>query len=400
MDTRQLLLTFIVFTHSLMAAMWWVAGSWMGLSRRASRQWMLAALANGAALTVTTLGTASPSPTHDLSRVVIAGSLVVWGAVSMRRGLGFFLKLSQSNREHLALAVAVVAFNVIVCWPLEWTATAMAASSLAMGWILGRTAHEAYEPLKIEFNRATAWTNAVLAMLAVAVFVAATLSELQPGTFAQWLDMPADDRLVVTVLCSVVLSILSAFVLGYVVVMRLVRRLEHLSHHDALTGLLNRRAIEYLLDREDQRLQRFGDPYSVLLIDIDHFKRINDRLGHAAGDAVLCAVARTLQIKAREVDRVARYGGEEFCVLLPHTLHEGALQAAERLREAVAQTSIPWNDELISVSISTGLACAAEAGESLQSLLTRTDEALYQAKGEGRNRVVASTASSRRNRQA
>jgi len=232
------------------------------------------------------------------------------------------------------------------------------------------------------------------------VFVGVTLSELQPGAFTNWLDMPADDRLLFTVLCSVVLSILSAFVLGYVVVMRLVRRLEHLSHHDALTGLLNRRAIEYLLDREDQRLQRFGDPYSVLLIDIDHFKRINDRLGHAAGDAVLCAVARTLQIKAREVDRVARYGGEEFCVLLPHTLHEGALQAAERLREAVAQTSIPWNDELISVSISTGLACAAEAGESLQSLLTRADEALYQAKGEGRNRVVASTAAARRNRHA
>jgi len=400
MDTRQLLLTFIVFTHSLMATMWWVAGAWMGLSRRASRQWMLATLANGAALTVTTLGTTSPSPEHDLARIVVAGSLVVWGAVCMRRGLGFFLKLSQSNREHLTLATAVVAFNVILCWPLGWTATTMVVSGLAMGWILGRTAQEAFEPLKIEFNRTTAWTNTVLVTLAIAVFVGVTLSELQPGAFTNWLDMPSDDRLLFTVLCSVVLSILSAFVLGYVVVMRLVRRLEHLSHHDALTGLLNRRAIEYLLDREDQRLQRFGDPYSVLLIDIDHFKRINDRLGHAAGDAVLCAVARTLQIKAREVDRVARYGGEEFCVLLPHTLHEGALQAAERLREAVAQTSIPWNDELISVSISTGLACAAEAGESLQSLLTRADEALYQAKGEGRNRVVASTAAARRNRHA
>ncbi|MEY4766170.1 MAG: hypothetical protein RI907_2843, partial [Pseudomonadota bacterium] len=127
---------------------------------------------------------------------------------------------------------------------------------------------------------------------------------------------------------------------------------------------------------------------------------INDRLGHAAGDAVLCAVARTLQLKAREVDRVARYGGEEFCVLLPHTLHDGGMQAAERLREAVAHTSIPWNDEVISVSISTGLACAAEPGETLQSLLTRADEALYRAKAEGRNRVVASTAPIRNNRKA
>jgi diguanylate cyclase (GGDEF)-like protein len=271
---------------------------------------------------------------------------------------------------------------------------------VGMSWILGRTAYEAFQPLKIEFNRSTAWINAVLVSLAVAVFALATASDLLPHRL--WLvgDLSLEQRLFGIVFGSVVLSILSAFVLGYVVVMRLVRRLEHLSHHDALTGLLNRRAIEYLLDREDQRLQRFGDPFSVLLIDIDHFKRINDRLGHAAGDAVLCAVARTLQIKAREVDRVARYGGEEFCVLLPHTLHEGGMQAAERLREAVGQTSIPWNDELISVTISTGLACAAESGETLQGLLTRADEALYQAKAEGRNRVVASKAAARRHRQA
>jgi diguanylate cyclase (GGDEF)-like protein len=198
------------------------------------------------------------------------------------------------------------------------------------------------------------------------------------------------------VFSSVALSILSAFVMGYIVVMRLVRRLEHLSHHDALTGLLNRRAIEYLLDREDQRLQRFGDPYSVILADIDHFKRINDRLGHAAGDAVLCAVARTLQGKAREVDRVARYGGEEFCILLPHTLHEGAQQAAERLREAVQTINVPWNDEVITVTISAGLACANAPGEPLRSLLSRSDEALYQAKAEGRNRVIMSADRPRR----
>jgi diguanylate cyclase (GGDEF)-like protein len=396
METRQLLLTFIVFTHSLMAVMWWVAGSWMGLSRRASRQWMMATLANGMALSVTTLA----SDGHSLTRAVLAGSLVVWGSVSLRRGLSFFLKLSHSNREHLALATGVVAFNLLVCWPMGWYTTAMAASGLAMGWILGRTAYEAFDPLKVEFNRATAWVNTVLVSLAVTVVALATASDLIPDRLWPMVDLNPEQRLFLIVFCSVALSILSAFVLGYVVVMRLVRRLEHLSHHDALTGLLNRRAIEYLLDREDQRLQRFGDPFSVLLIDIDHFKRINDRLGHAAGDAVLCAVARTLQVKAREVDRVARYGGEEFCVLLPHTLHEGGLQAAERLREAVAQTSIPWNDELISVSISTGLACAAEAGETLQALLTRADEALYQAKAEGRNRVVASKAPARRNRKA
>ncbi len=400
METRHLLLTFIVFTHCLMAVMWWVGGSWMGLSRRASRQWMLATMANGSALTVMAVSVGWTSASHDLARGVVVGTLLTWGAVCMRRGLSFFLKLNRSDQQHLKLAYATTAFNLLLCWPLGWGTWALAGSGLATAWILGRTAQEAFEPLRIEFNRTVAWSNAVLVMTVLAVFTAGTISEmLSPAlTLAGLPD--AQQRLTLTVLASIILSILSAFLLGYVVVMRLVRRLEHLSHHDALTRLLNRRAIEYLRDREDQRLQRFGDPFSVLLIDIDHFKRINDRLGHAAGDAVLCAVARTLQIKAREVDRVSRYGGEEFCVLLPHTLHDGALQAAERLREAVALTSIPWNDEVISVSISTGLACATEPGESLQALLSRADEALYRAKAEGRNRVVASASPLRGHRQA
>ncbi|HEX5355121.1 MAG TPA: GGDEF domain-containing protein [Aquabacterium sp.] len=177
-------------------------------------------------------------------------------------------------------------------------------------------------------------------------------------------------------------------------------RLHELATTDSLTGLLNRRSILAALEREQAVRERKPHPTSVLLVDIDHFKRINDRLGHAAGDAVLCAVSRTLQAKAREVDRVARYGGEEFCILLPHTLHDGALQAAERLREAVCQINIPWGDEHIAVSISTGLACAAEPGETLQALLKRADEALYQAKAEGRNRVVLAADRVNRSRQA
>ena len=400
MDTWHLLLSFIVFTHSLIAAMWWVAGTWMGLSRRASRQWMLATLANGFALTVTAINSHAGSPEHDLLRAVIGGSAAVWAAIAMRRGLAFFLKFQAEDRQHLLLAGGIIGFNVLLAWPSHWTAAAMGASGIGLSWILGRTAYEAFKPLRIEYQRGTAWGNAVMVMAVVGIFVFGTLSDMLPqSAWPSGLSAP-QDRMVLVILASVVVSVLSAFLMGYIVVMRLVRRLEHLSHHDALTGLLNRRAIEYLLDREDQRLQRFGDPYAVLLIDVDHFKRINDRLGHAAGDAVLCAVARTLQLKAREVDRVARYGGEEFCVLLPHTVHEGAMQAAERLREAVQHTAIPWNDELISVSVSTGVACAAAPGETLQSLLSRADEALYQAKAEGRNRVVASTPPSRRNRQA
>jgi diguanylate cyclase (GGDEF)-like protein len=104
---------------------------------------------------------------------------------------------------------------------------------------------------------------------------------------------------------------------------------------------------------------------------------------------VLIEVARRLQAEAREVDHVARYGGEEFCVLLPHTDHEGALQAAERLRESVCERPIIWGEASVPVTISMGLVCAEDPRERLPSLLRRADAALYEAKEGGRNMVVS-----------
>ena len=396
MEPRHLLLAFILLTHCLTTTMWWVAGSWLGLSRKAARHWMLASLANGMALALPLL----PELGSEAIRIALASSLVVLGATSLRRGLQFFLKLRLTDVMHTVMAIGITLFNVTVCLRLGWYTTGVVASSVAMCLVLGRTAKETFKPLRTEFNAVTAWMHSGMLSLAVAVFAVVAITGVTPAVPWPWRSWSSEVSEFIFAFASVAMSILASFVLGYIVVMRLVRRLEHLSHHDALTGLLNRRAIEYLLDREDQRLQRFGDPYTVLLVDIDHFKRINDRLGHAAGDAVLCAVSRTLQAKAREVDRVARYGGEEFCILLPHTVHDGALQAAERLREAVCQINIPWGDEHIAVSISTGLACADAPGESLQALLKRADEALYQAKAEGRNRVVMAADRINRSRQA
>jgi diguanylate cyclase (GGDEF)-like protein len=396
MEARHLLLAFILLTHGLTTTMWWVAGSWLGLSRHAARHWTVTSLTTGMALTLAVMPEWGSAPL----RVTLASALVVLGAVSLRRGLQFFLKLRQTDGIHFMLGVGVALFNLLVCLPAQWHALGIVLSSLAVCWAMGRTAWESFQPVRVEFNAVSAWMFSGLLAMTVSVFALVAITNMTPGIHWPWENWSEASTQFATVFSSVALSILITFVLGYIVVMRLVRRLEHLSHHDALTGLLNRRAIEYLLDREDQRLQRFGDPVSVLLVDIDHFKRINDRLGHAAGDAVLCAVSRTLQAKAREVDRVARYGGEEFCILLPHTVDEGATQAAERLREAVNQIDIPWGDEHIAVSISTGLACATEPGEKLQALLKRADEALYQAKAEGRNRVVMSVDAARKSRKA
>jgi diguanylate cyclase (GGDEF)-like protein len=170
------------------------------------------------------------------------------------------------------------------------------------------------------------------------------------------------------------------------VVGRLVTRLQHLSERDALTGLLNRRALAPLLQREAGRLRRYGETYSLLMIDIDHFKSINDSHGHAAGDAALCKLADVLCHAAREVDHIARLGGEEFCILLPHADLEGAMRVAERAHVAVRDTA--WSEFERPVTISVGVAVAQSPDEPPQAVLERADKALYRAKNAGRDQIA------------
>ena len=159
---------------------------------------------------------------------------------------------------------------------------------------------------------------------------------------------------------------------------------------DALTGLLNRRALEDALARDFARAQRSKEPLSLLMLDVDHFKRFNDTHGHLVGDEVLCHLGKLLQGRLRESDLVARYGGEEFCILLPEASAEGALLAARRLRLAVERSKVCTQAGELSVTSSFGVATFEPSQETLspQQLLRNADRALYMAKEHGRNRVI------------
>jgi len=161
-----------------------------------------------------------------------------------------------------------------------------------------------------------------------------------------------------------------------------------LTINDGLTLLANKRHLLETLEKEVQRARRHTRALSVVMADIDHFKRINDEHGHLAGDAVLRAVADVFRREARKDELVARYGGEEFAVVLADADLEGARDGAERIRAAVANERITFAGALIPVTISAG-AASLEEGETGLELIARADARLYTAKRNGRNRVVA-----------
>jgi len=158
--------------------------------------------------------------------------------------------------------------------------------------------------------------------------------------------------------------------------------------HDPLTGLWNRYALLDALEREHSRAVREGTPLAVIMVDLDHFKRVNDTYGHQAGDAVLREAAGRMQAGVRSYDLVGRYGGEEFLIVLPGTSGANAVQLAERLRAAVAQEPVGHDLLRIRVTASFGVSTSGPALiADPRTLIRLADEALYRAKAQGRNRV-------------
>ncbi|MCK7307793.1 sensor domain-containing diguanylate cyclase [Enterobacter quasiroggenkampii] len=166
---------------------------------------------------------------------------------------------------------------------------------------------------------------------------------------------------------------------------RLEQELEHAALRDSMTGLLNRRQFYAITDPNNLNHLPAQQQFSLLLVDTDRFKNINDLFGHLKGDEVLIALSRTLEACSRENDLVFRWGGEEFVILLPHTALDIALQIAESIRAAVARITIPG---LPRFTVSIGVA-RHNQGETIDELFKRVDDALYRAKNDGRNKVLA-----------
>ncbi|WP_343636743.1 GGDEF domain-containing protein [Roseateles sp.] len=211
------------------------------------------------------------------------------------------------------------------------------------------------------------------------------------GLAAFWVDGPASSRFAMTTVQTAYIAsyCFSALLLSVGVLLmaseRVREEFELLATRDALTGALTRRAVLQAGGEEFDRWRRYEQPLSLLLLDIDHFKQVNDRHGHQTGDRVLAEAVAVMREQLRATDRLGRYGGEEFVILLPSTGPEAARASAERVREALAAhepaPGIP------PCSASLGVAWTQPGDASLDALLARADAALYRAKAKGRNRV-------------
>lgn len=173
------------------------------------------------------------------------------------------------------------------------------------------------------------------------------------------------------------------------------QQLERLALIDPLTDVANRRFLSDAADSEFRRADRYGSVFAAMMVDLDHFKAVNDTYGHQTGDECLKLIAQTLKKLLRDVDHIGRYGGEEFMIILPETDLDQALVLGERLRHHVVHLCPKINERVVNLSISVGISVYHKADRSIQDVLRRADNALYEAKSAGRNCVRYSDVSAR-----
>lgn len=383
MTTPQILITIILLQQGCFALMWWGA-AWLRMARRPAVHWALATTLFGAAML---LIIGRPMLDPWLGRW-LPNALNIVGFVLVWRGTRVFARLPTADAE-AALVILIGAGGAAAALMADQRSLFVLLASGAMAWSVLRCAADTVRGLRAEFGTLAA-TVCSLPMWGIGTLITlrSLIALFDDGGVSRPLDATSGLNLALLFGFIALGMMLTGGMCG-MVVMRLVVRLQHLSVHDQLTGVLNRRGVEAAIAAEHEGLRRHGRRFALLLLDIDHFKQVNDDHGHAAGDAVLAGVARTLKQAARVVDRVGRMGGEEFCVLLPDTGRDGALQAARRLLEAVrtASYSAP-SQPALGVTVSIGLVLADDRDEAIDALWRRVDAALYTAKDGGRDRFA------------
>jgi diguanylate cyclase (GGDEF)-like protein len=315
----------------------------------------------------------------DALSIVIANAVLATAYATMWSGVRSF----EGRNTGLPYALAGALVWLVACAFPVFYATPIARAALMAAIGVGYTMLAVFELWKSRNEKlASRWPIIfLLAAHAAAIPVRIPLVASRAGTRFHV------DLLTFVVFETLFLSICGAFLFGSIVKERFLAWYQNASLIDPLTGVANRRAFFEQGGRLIDRNRRTGAPVSLLLFDLDGFKSINDRFGHAAGDAVLTAFCGVATAQLRPTDLFARMGGEEFACLLPTLSHEEAMWVADRTRETFEGTSHAIPNQTVYATVSAGVASADDGARDLSHLLAEADRALYRAKENGRNRV-------------
>jgi diguanylate cyclase (GGDEF)-like protein len=325
----------------------------------------------------------------DFWTVLVANTLLVLAFVMALRALRGFAGRREAHGSDVAVVVAVIAIGSIFLYVSNSLPVRIALISLLYALLFAQSAWMALQAAPPP-RPASHWVVAGLYLLLALLLTARALTE----TFGV---QRSTDALAITPFQSVLFAVgalaplLATFGFFLMVSERLRGELTRHATLDALTGAFNRRTLAELAGQAIAQSRRHGGGLALLLLDVDRFKRVNDSLGHAAGDEALQALVDVLREAKRSEDLLGRMGGEEFIVLLPGADLAHAIAAAERLREAVEHSRLVLHGREWPMTVSIG-AAALEAGDDFSSMLRRADAAMYAAKHAGRNRVMAAPA--------
>jgi diguanylate cyclase (GGDEF)-like protein len=377
-----IIVSLLLVTMALSAVMLLVLSSLRSSGAPGIREWFAANTMAVLALPLFAARGVAP----DILSIELANTLLLGTTAAMLAGFRRHLGRPVPWRR-LAACVALGLLAIVVLHhgvdSTAWRMVAMSllhgALCLEMGVLLWPALGHAPRRYPVLFSACAALGNAAAQLVRALVY----------GLQAGGVRLPFEDATLSMVFFSIGALALPALTLGAVMMVNaeLVARARHAADHDHLTGARSRRAFFDLAARELARALRAGSPLSLLLFDVDHFKRINDTHGHAAGDRVLADIVQRAGAVVRNIDVVARLGGEEFAVLLPDTGADTALLVAERLREALDR-SAEDSGFAGGYTVSIGVA-ALLGGETIAAMLSRADIALYAAKASGRNAVIA-----------
>ncbi len=377
--------------QAVLAVVWLLGARVAGVQRSAALYWAAFASVSAISFVLLILARQGNTPSQIEGWRACGNVMGVVAFIALQRGVAQFVDQPTSVRwDLLAIAIVVVA-SAIGLMP-DGGRLRVGIFSATVGWIFLAMARSLHAHARDRLHLRRPWLLAAPCLCAAAAAwhraLTAILSSAQlSNEAAASIGLDVRAALVYMVVALAFHATLVSLVVG-----RLLAELRHKARHDSLTGLLNRRAMEEAIDKQMQRGRRTGETLSLLMLDLDHFKSINDSLGHSVGDLVLQEVATILQAHVRKIDHIARVGGEEFLVLMPGASLDTARLAAERLREQLAADLPQLHEASVSLSVSIGIAQWTDQTEDMSRLLVRVDTALYQAKAQGRNCVVVSDA--------